>query len=66
MAENPWKYNKQDPHKSYSQNSEQGNGQCLFIHESRDPSLIISQCNNFRKILTGLTLESISKKLELL
>ncbi|SVD88418.1 uncharacterized protein METZ01_LOCUS441272, partial [marine metagenome] len=37
MAENPWKYNKQDPHKSYSQNSEQGNGQYLFIHESRDP-----------------------------
>jgi hypothetical protein len=37
MTENPWKYNKQDSHKSYSQNSEQGNDQYLFIHESRDP-----------------------------
>ena len=37
MAENPWKYNKQDPHKSYSQNSEQGNEQYLFIHELKDP-----------------------------
>jgi len=39
MAENPWEYNKQDSHKSYPQNSEQGNGQCLFIHESRDPKV---------------------------
>jgi hypothetical protein len=36
-AKNPRKYNKQDPKKTYPQNCEQGNDQCLFIHDSRNP-----------------------------
>ena len=35
MAEDPGKYNKQDSHKSDTQNSEQNNEQYFFIHKAR-------------------------------